>query len=130
MLFSHQETKDVHRCSGSNARLLSPNARSRLFTPEEFDFAKANSIANLDTGLFKSLGNAHFAQRHLQTIHALFILRVGHIDGTLNTFTTHHIDASLFGHSESIFWLRTQNGPVRIRYYYVRRSFRLLLANF
>lgn len=36
-----------------------------LFSPIEFNFAKAHEIANLHTGLFESFSDAHLFERNL-----------------------------------------------------------------
>src|ERR1017187_3772155 len=92
----------------------------RLFAPIEFDLAKAHSITNLDTSVFESLCDAHSAERYLQTIHALFILRVGHINSTLDTFAVYHVDTFLLSDSKGVFRLWVQYGTIRISHDLVR----------
>src|SRR5579883_139078 len=101
----------IRSCPG---RLVQRSA-GELLSPDQFDFAEANSIAWLYSGGFQSASHANAPEHVFEPRHAFSAFLVGHGDQAFDTFATHGIDALLAADRESVFrfWAEDRPGGYR-----------------
>src|ERR1700688_130881 len=71
-------------------------------------------IAHLHARFLQGFSDAHLLDGHLQTIHALIAILVGHSYGTLDALAAHDKDAVLLGDRETVLWLGTQDRTFKV----------------